>query len=264
MNRVYSFALIMAALGVTGCAKRIPLPKHLQQETAQDFLVRVRHQQSDLKSFTAEIRLTYFQERKRLRGTALLATSRPCSLRYEVVGPHGGVLEAFAMTCQRMQLLDTKNHRFIIAPTSIENIDRLLPFAPLHLQASAWVAVLFGEIDIPQTSQVSYDEQRGVYVVTWQRHKVQDAQVVPDVRVEIDPVTAQIQRMILSRDKHVLSDITIEGRDKRGLPEGLRIRVPGEKIDFAMKLRQVDYDPEFADSDFVLQAPQGISPEVLE
>ncbi|MEO1170795.1 MAG: hypothetical protein AAFX94_01925, partial [Myxococcota bacterium] len=122
------FLVLLAGCASTGAQ----LPTVVDTESLQ---ARMLSAQSQLKSYVGEARLTYFGPDGRVKGTATLAVEKPASLRYEIQGPHGGVIEAFATNGVELQLLDFKTNRFIYGPANPSTIDQLLSFAPLGMDA---------------------------------------------------------------------------------------------------------------------------------
>src|SRR5690554_3815951 len=99
---------------VTSCAGTIPLPRHLQVSGVQELQARMEKARPAVDKYFAEARLTYFGPQGRVKGTASLAVARPTSLRYDIIGPHGGVMEAFATNGEELQLLNPGQERFLV------------------------------------------------------------------------------------------------------------------------------------------------------
>lgn len=260
MRRCLSLGTLLLALAASGCAKKIPLPEHLKVSGVQELQQRMQNSRAQVDKYFAEARLTYFGPQGRVKGTASLAVARPTSLRYDLIGPHGGVVEAFATNGEQLQLLNPGEERFLVGRASVENIDRLMAFAPLRLDPAGWVGLLFGEVDIPEHAALTYDENIGRFVVQWPE-KSTDVQV----RVEVDPQSARVTRAQVFRADTLMSDVIIESRDARGLPSALKMKVPERNIDLQVVLRDVEHDPENLGSEaFALQPPRGITPEPLD
>ena len=137
----------VVALGC-GCATVAP-PASLGQLTSAMQAAR-----SSVQSYSADAHLTYFGKEGRAKGGATLVVARPASLRYELHGPHGGVLQAFATNGNELQLLDFQENHFIYGPATPKVIDKLMQFAPLHLTAAEWVDMMFGEVTIASGGSV--------------------------------------------------------------------------------------------------------------
>jgi hypothetical protein len=212
---------------------------------------------STVRAYTAEVRLTYFGAKGRVRGTASLAVQRPASLRYEVMGPHGGVLVAFATNGQELQTLDLASSRFVYGPASRDNLDQLFSVAPLHLGAGEWVSLLFGEVGIPDGASVGSDASRGRLIAAWSEGQ-------QTVRVEIDAKRNRVVRAVVQGAGGVLTEIDVRAWDDRGLPAVLQLRVPPTGDDVELKLRDVAYDPILEPQVFVLEPPRGAKLEHLE
>jgi hypothetical protein len=203
-------------------------------------------------SYTAEVRLTYFGPKGRVKGTASLAAKRPASLRYEAQGPHGGVLAAFATNGHELQFADLKVSRFYYGPATAKNIDDLLGIARLGFGPEQWVSLLFGEIAIPADAGLTYDDRTGLFEVSWPNH-----------RVSVDPASARVVRASVWDGEQPISEIEVRARDDRGLATELRLRVVAEDTNVVINLRDVSYDRDLADALFRLEPPRHAMPEYL-
>ena len=103
MNRI--LGAVIVSLTLLGCAGRIPLPVHLQSERLNSLTERMVQAHTEVRAFVGEARLTYFGEEGRVRATATLAVARPGKFRYEILGPHGAAVEAFATDGASFQVL---------------------------------------------------------------------------------------------------------------------------------------------------------------
>lgn len=259
----FGFGLLIA-LSLVACAKRIPLPEHLRTSGVDELRQRIEGARSPVQKYFAEARMTYFGGvGRRIKGTASLAVMRPRSLRYDLIGP-AGVIEAFATDGERLQLLIPGEGRLLEGPATPQNVDRMMSFAPLHLDPEGWVALLFGEVSIPPTAQLRYDETVGHFVIHW-------SEAGSEVTLGVDPQTSRVVTARVQRDERFLSTVTIQERGPRGLPIRLRMtaRVGGpensdEDADIRIVLRDIDYDPEALGPDsFRLRPPRGVTPEPL-
>ncbi len=200
-----------------------------------------------VKSYVAEARLTYFGPDGRVRGTATLALSRPASLRYEIQGPHGGVIEAFATDGVELQLLDFKTNRFIYGPAKPETIDELLSFAPLGMGAEEWVDLLCGDLLPPENAEVFATE--GLLRARWENDGLTR-------ELYVDPESARTERAVAMRGQVLVSEVRVEGRGERGLPDRLELEVPEAEVDMEIRLRDLTFDPDLDASVFRIEAPE--------
>ncbi len=252
MSKIAAVLPLVAVGACASCAGRIPLPKSYEVTGLAQLLERMRAASVPESSYTAEVRLTYFGPRGRVKGTASLAVVRPASLRYEVQGPHGGVLAAFATNGRELQLADLKASRFFYGPATAQNIDDLLGIARLGFGPEAWVALLFGEIALPADAELTYDDREGLFRVRW-----------PDHEVMVDPASARVVRASVNRDRAPVSEIRVEERDSVGLATELRVRVFAEQTDVVIRLRDIAYGAELGDEVFHLDPPRNATPEYL-
>jgi outer membrane lipoprotein-sorting protein len=255
LHRYGALALLALLLG-SGCASRRPLPERLRVSGLEELRARMQQAASKLQSYSAEVRITYFGPEGRVRATASLLTARPASLRYDVLGPHGGAVSAFATDGNELEALDLGHSTFDYGPATADNIDRLLPFAPLGLSPAGWVSLLFGEISPPASAELSYDDRSGRFVMRWMTGK-------SERRVEVDPESSRPTRAEALSGSKVISDVLIDERDDTGLPTSLRIRVPDAKIDVEAKIRDVAANPEASPSLFVIEQPAGVTSRYL-
>lgn len=234
-----------------GCAGRVPLPQHLAVSGLPMLLERMDGARTTVQRFSAEARLTYLGPQGRLKGTAVMLLARPASLRCDVMGPHGGVLHAFATDGQELQALDVKSNQYLYGPANADNIDRLLPLAPLGLSPAAWVALLLGEVEVEQDATLTYDDRQGRFVIAW---------IIggEERRVEVDPHTSQPTRVMSLAGGTVGSDVEVLGRDAAGLPVAVRLRAVHAGVHLELKLRDVERDAKIDASTFRLDPPRGI------
>ncbi|MEE8409522.1 MAG: DUF4292 domain-containing protein [Myxococcota bacterium] len=257
-----SVATGLVVLGLLACPKRIPLPERLKVSGTVELLQRIARARAAVDAFSAEIRLTYFGPKgRRFKGTASLAVLRPKSLRYELQGPHGGVLEAFATNGAELQLFDLENNRFYHGPATPRNFNQLMALVPLGLNGEEWVALLFGEVCIPNHALLAYDDRVGRFIFTWEDQGLAR-------RVEVDAETSRVTRATVHRRDAVgseinVSEINIRERDERGLPVVLELKGGPGDLSVRVRLRDVSYDVEHEPDVFVLDPPAQVTPEYL-
>ena len=246
--------LSLVCLFMVGCAGRIPLPEHLKSMTAQTVAEAMSKRAVTLESFSSEVRVTYFGPEGRLKGTVSLAAQRPGKFRYNLMGPHGGVLEAFATNGQTVQLSKMSESRFLYGPATPDTLDRLLFFAPLHLGPQGWVELLFGAVTVPTDAALDYDDHSGHWVLHWQ-----DNQKL--VRVHVDPQEMMMSRLEVSIAGELVCDVTIKSRHAVGLPAELKLKAPRDKVQATLKTRDISENPTFGKTTFELSPPRGVKPE---
>ena len=242
---------------IAGCAGRIPLPESARGLERTDVIARVRMKHGMCQGYSAEIRLQYFGRDGRYKGTAQLFARRPDHLRYDVQGPHGGVLLAFATDGARLAALDMGNNRMSEGCATAEHFDALLPLAPLGLEAAGWVALMFGEIAIDDKATLAYDDRAGLWWLRWTRGAY-------DVRLGVDPNTFEPRRACGSIGDVEQWEVTLAPRDSHGLPTMLRLRAPATGADIELRWRDVDVKSPLVDGMFMLPRPSGVSVRDLE
>jgi outer membrane lipoprotein-sorting protein len=170
-------------------------------------------------SYVAEARLGYRGPKGRATVRATVAVQRPDRFRFDLYGPHGGILSSFATNGATLTWIDLQNQQFVHGDATADNIDKLLWFAPLHLKANEWVSLLLGEVD-PQLTGVEYQSEPGT--------------------------------PILRRVRLGASSVTYHKRDPNGLPVSFEIEIP--KTDLSVSLRDVDTSINFSSATFVLSS----------
>ena len=247
-------SLIGVLLFCVGCSARIPMPKHIAAIQVSEVAQAMQKQTTDLKSFTCEMRVTFFGPDGRLKGTVSLAAMRPGKFRYNLMGPHGGVLEAFATNGQTFDLSKMSESRFLYGPATPDTLDRLLFFAPLHLDATGWVDLLFGVVAIPDDAAMNYDDGSGYLVLNWEESN-------RAMRVHVDPNTMQMTRLEVWVDGQLVCDVTIDDRHASGLPAKLVLNAPRDDVKATLKTRDIVLNPALTENTFRLSPPRGVKPE---
>lgn len=256
-RRLMALATFLAWANVlAACAGPSPAPSQFSATTPAMVASALNQQSAKHQSFSAEMRVTYFDTNGRLKGTASLAARRPGKFRYNLLGPHGGVLEAFATNGTTFELSKMSESRFLYGPATPTALDQLLPFAPLHLGPKGWVELLFGTIDIPPTATMVHEESTGLLILRFQRAARQ-------VSVHVDPSTMHMRRLQVAQGENLLCDVTIEHRHSSGLPSHLELNAPGQKVQATLKMRDIQTNPTFGESVFQLSPPRGVTPEYL-
>ncbi len=243
-------------LALVACGRQVPLATALRAPGPDELRQRMSAAQVAGAAYTAELRLTSFGPAGRARGTASLAVQRPASFRYELLGPHGGVVQAFATNGHELQLLDVGASRFLHGPATPANISRLLALVPLDLTARDWVNLLFGEVTVPEAAGLGYDAQAASFVWTWEKPPQRG-------RVEVDPHTAHATRAVMWDGDAKVWEITVVSRDARGLPAELKLEAPAAKASVEVHLRDVDHVPQLDATLFTLDPPRGVNIERL-
>src|SRR5690606_27374258 len=132
--------------GLTACSPTIPLPKAFAVNSAAELHERMRTHFSKVQSLSADMDFRAFADGQRFKSTAVLLVNHPGSMRLDIFGPHGGVLQAFAMNPQEVVLLDMKESRAFRGPPRAATLDALLPVAPLSLPPEFWTEMLLGRL----------------------------------------------------------------------------------------------------------------------
>lgn len=244
------FVLLM-----TGCAWQAVRPP--ESLALADLAAKSRQSAPQVSRFTADLDVTTMGPDGRRRGLVTLAVARPSSLAYQLVGPQGGLIEAFATNGTQMQLYHANTGQFLYGPATPANLDRFLGRIPVHFSAARWVQLFFGEVDFPQTASARWDASLGRVVLEWSEQSLTN-------RVELEPQSLRPLRGQVVRDGRVISDVRIEQRDSAGLPQLLRLEVPDEHLSVVARLKDITQEPALEESTFVLSPPPGANAEHLD
>lgn len=241
--------MLVFVLASAACAHKVAGPPPSSVGALNE---RMQTAGTSFPAYSCEARITYFGKEGRAKGSASLLAAKPSSLRYDLHGPHGGTILAFAMDGERLTMMDFKENRFVEGPATPETIDNLIQFAPLHLSAAHWVEMLFGQVTIDPQAQLS--AEKDVWVARWSDDGIAR-------EVSIDPETSRVKRMRALQGSDVMSEVEVRDHDASGLPTSLRIKVPASEVDMTIELREVAQPEELDRSAFVLEPPAGISVE---
>lgn len=225
-------------------------------EELQDRMLRVT---PTFAAYSAEARLSYFGERGRVKATASLVVRSPHFFRFDLIGPHGGLMQSFSTNGIEITLLDLTNNRYLYGSATEENFDALLGLPPLGLSAPAWVDLFFGVVHVPSQAELSYDEKSSLYIAKW---------MVNDHihMVYVDPISNYWQRVVVADAQgNALNEAKILARKENGLPDSLQLwaRGVGDKTatEIEVHLRDIDTTGEYEDSVFILDPPDGVELE---
>ncbi len=244
--------LFFLGLAMEGCAGRMPLPAGAEGLGPQAVIAHVRAKRSTCEGYSAELRLQYFGNAGRYKGTAQLFARRPDHLRYDIQGPHGGVLFAFATNGERLAALDMGANSMSEGSATPEHFDALLPLAPLGLEASGWVALMFGEIAISDAATLTYDDRAGLFWLRWARGAY-------DVRLGVDPVSFDARKMCGWVGDAEQWQVALAPRDAHGLPTTMRVTAAASRTDIELRWRDVDVQSALVDGMFELPRPRGVT-----
>ena len=239
-----------------GCAASTSIPAKLRVHDVADLRTRMVAAQSRVETMRGEARLTYFGPAGRLKGTATIAASRPGSFRYNLLGPHGGVIEAFASDGTELQVLKLMESRYLYGPATAETLDRLLAFVPLKLDSHGWVGLLFGSIPVPDEAMIKSNDESGRIEARW-------TVGAREILLDIEPQSVVVERMRIYDGETLVSEVIISERDQRGLPSSLQMRVPASKIELDLRFRDVEVGIDFPEGTFYIKPPPGFRAEYV-
>jgi hypothetical protein len=237
---------IIAVLAACGCAWQSAVPP--ASMAISDLLAQSRASAAKVTCFTADMEVTTLGPQGRRHGQVTIAAKRPGSLAYQIAGPHGGLIEAFATDGMEMQLYHGDTGEFLYGPATAANLDQFLGRIPLHFSSQRWVGLFFGEVDIPATAIAHWDADTHRVVVEWPEQAWLN-------RIELDPRTLQVLRGQVLAAGRAISEVRVERRDSKGLPRLLHLEVPEEHLAVVALIKGIAYDPPISSDVFVLSPP---------
>ena len=256
MKSIHPCFAVLLCMGLVACAATHKAIEPIQAMTVDALRLKMNSTRSHIETMRGEARLTYFGPSGRIKGTATIAASRPGSFRYNVLGPHGGVVEAFSTDGRELQVLKLMESRYLYGPATAETLDRLMAFAPLQLDSTGWVGLLFGSISVPDTAAVRVDQATGRIEAEWPLGLRQ-------ITLDVDPRTWMVERLRVRDGDVLVSEVIIAKRDELGLPAQLQMRVPGSEVELELRLRDVEVGVAFPDGTFYIEPPRGFRAEYV-
>ena len=256
MSRIAKAMLMMLALSSVACATAGTQVVRTPTISLTELKAKMDSSLSHITTMRGEARISYFGPGGRLKGTATIAAERPGSFRYNVLGPHGGVIEAFATDGRELQVLKLLETRYLYGPATSDTLDRLMAFAPLKLDSSGWVGLLFGMVAIPDGAELIAGERDGLVAVRWPMG-------TRTIQLTVREGTGALERLRVVEGETLLSEVVISDRDERGLPAALEMRAPAAKVELELRLRQVEVGVTFPSSTFYIEPPQGFRAEYV-
>ena len=257
MNKVGKHLLLLAwALSMMACATTGTPVGYVPSITLAELQQKMKSSMSQVETLRGEARISYFGPSGRLKGTVTIAAARPGSFRYNVLGPHGGVIEAFATDGRELQVLKLMETRYLYGPANSDTLDRLMAFAPLKLDSSGWVGLLFGVVEIPEGALLSSGGRGGAVHVTWPVG-------ARTIQLSVLEETGRLETLRVMEGEALVSEVMISARDERGLPTALEMRAPDANVELELRLRNLEVGVEFPDGTFFIEPPQGFRAEYV-
>ena len=166
------------------------------------------------------------------------------------------MIEAFATNGKEFQIAKLAESRFLYGPATPELLDKLLPFAPLHMTSAGWVELLFGQVYIPKDAVLTYSEESAQYRFEFERSET-------EVVVLVDPKTTKIQEIRGALAGATQYKVRIVQWAAEGIPGKLHIVVPSQELEVRMHIREIAMGQLLEDGLFVLDPIAGVASEYL-
>ena len=213
-----------------GCSAA-PAPRPLAAAPLRQAVLAAR---TDMEGYTATLELTFMGPQGRYRGRASLRVERPDRLRYELYGPHGGVVLALACDGAQLDVLSMDGPHLRRGPAQAATLDRVLGLGPLGLGPAGWVALLLGEVVPPGEATLAAQQVGDARQLSWH---LGDRTVRLGLGAEGGrPHWLEVERAGGAR---VLA-VQIGRRDGLGLPVALQLQAPAAGTEVAIRLLDVE------------------------
>lgn len=184
----------------------------------------------------------------------VLAAQRPAAVRIETLSPLEQPIDVMVSNGQRLWLLS--NGQLREGPATPENVGRVLPF-PMGVRSL--VETLLGGIpaDTFEATTLELDED-GAYVLG-----LLDKASGARVQASVDPASLAV----LSADfgeTHIAFEDLAEVAPVTGLfPKKIHVEVPKRDLDVRIQLKELELNVPLPEELFRIQAPPGVTPELL-
>ena len=204
--------------------------------------------------FSAELEFDTFAEGERLKLDGVWASSRDNQFRIDLRAPTGGVVFSFATDGHRLSCYDARAGRYFEGAALPRSFDLLLPMAPLELDASQWLELLLGNLQIPDDSVFGRADDGTFRAVFRQGEHWVEALLDEDGLLSKVTIAPEAPKAVVSYGDRDLAGRSIETliEDSEG-----RYRM-------RMRLRDIRVVEQFRDTVFRIRAPKGVERIALD
>ena len=268
-GRLVSSALLSGCTGFFLSACAAPAALSRPSTTAELSALRqavARSPEQQVNALTCEVRLRHTGAGRRYRGTLLMWLQRPDRLRLHVLGPQGSPLAYLVMGNGQVAMMDVGAATVSRAPATAAALDRLLPLAPVGLDARGWVSLLLGEVAWPDGA--SGRAHGNVHELFWQQEGRQ-------MRMQLELPLGLLRRLTCEGPGQGAWSVEVASRDAAYLPAALQLTwaggaaaQPGGGLEqeesggagsSELRLRDVEINPSLPPGLFTLAAPPGFA-----
>ena len=232
-----------------GCPKRpIDFGKDGEPRDAADLLMRVRMAELSISSVKGEAKLKASSERGSGTAGLFVAVLEPADgapgplLRLEALDFFGRPQAQLISDGQRFGLYDAQAGKYFQGPASAANLSRVLP---VTMPPAELAALLLGRVPrVSDEPQMTFDAERGVFVVTLGRQTV-----------EIEPPSYRVVKSAVPGSYAVeMSDV--QATAGTTFPWRSALEASGTRMELAWKDVELNVPPE--DSMFDMAPPEGV------
>jgi len=251
-----AYALTLFSLLFWGCA--IPKPR-VSENFPYPTWIELREAASKLglERYIGSFRIRYFGPEGRRKGTGTIVVETPNRLRYQVVGPHGGLVSSFASSGEEFQVYSALDNMFTHGPASSENIGRLLPFLPPTFSLEDILAILLGGWPKLGEDGLRVDLSAGTY-------RVIKETPVNRLVFDFEPANLRLTKVQVFKGNEPegnepVAYLEISSYNSRGIPETIGFREFG-KIErhVGLALFELEYPQVVESRLFHLDPPTGV------
>jgi hypothetical protein len=283
MSRLVACGCLLAPL-LAGCGKAPPASRFPDAEAA---LARMHATYECSRGVSADAKLDYIGPGGRVRGNVLYLTSVPDRVRLDLSSPFGAMVSTLTSDGRDFALMDLRQKRFLYGPANACNLAR---FTQISLPPHVLVDLLRGEAPVlvhtPPQASVAWESDRYVVRVASKHGASERIELEPlpadfarpwsEQRVRVLGVEVEQQGVTLYRvalDDHAPAATAKPRVDPDGidppipasgpacsaeLPRRIRIEVPVEGHDLAIRVNEVAHNPPLPHRVFSQPKPGGV------
>jgi outer membrane lipoprotein-sorting protein len=252
-------------VAAAGCKSAPACPAQVITDPARA-LADYEMRRSQWQALKAEVRVTQWGRRGRIRGTVLMFLEQPNRVRFDVMTQVGPVA-VLTSDGERFQLSDLREGTFLEGPTCPENIARLLG---ISIAPEEVLLLLTGDTIVIDATAQSMQCTNGFYIITLRGADGGTQEVAYSVREEDVEKAPSDQRLVLRRSTERGPDgvkrweatyddyIDVDGHY---FPTKVRFVDEVNGADTEVRVKSIFVDPEVPEGAFQQTPASGMSVE---
>lgn len=253
--------LLLCVLGTTGCPRRVDFGSRGQITDVAELLELTRRLERKPGAVVGEARLNVDSAEARGTVSLFVAVASPAFVHFESLGFFGKPEGILVSDGKRFTLYEVEQGRLTVGPASPTNVSRFLPVA---LPGEELVAILLGRAlnvawerlggqEAAPKAELSIDGELRAYRVVLSGER-------GEARVWIDPAVFRVVRAeVGGAPPFVLEYEDFGPPQESAFPRKVRLRSEARPAELELRYRDVELDPPFDASLFVLEAPEGVT-----